>query len=168
MIWQALTSAGTSYLPVRNNYSLTPSCFREAGAAGSGFTPDIAGDFDDQRQLSHLLVFAEFVTPGDAGKTALWAERQPFEWNVFGGLINAAFEILFIFQFGGLAGQQSKHHSLVVSYVAEWIEITSPGSVVLEEENIHVQVVEQLFRHGFIPTAIFSGRASSTLLVAAT
>ena len=44
-----------------------------ADCANSGFAPDILSDFDDQRQLAHLLIFAECITAGHTGKPALTA-----------------------------------------------------------------------------------------------
>ncbi len=39
----------------------------------SSFAPDVLSHFDYQRQLAHLLVFAECVTAGHAGKPTLGA-----------------------------------------------------------------------------------------------
>ena len=65
---------------------------------GIGLAPNAADGFGDELQLGPLVFFGEEISFGGRGKTALRAERQIFECDVFRGFIDAAGEFIWIFE----------------------------------------------------------------------
>ena len=74
----------------------------KGGGAALRRPPHVIGNLDDAGQLGGFVIFAQGGANDGAGKTALGGERQAFQGGVLGGVIDASFEKIGIFQNRGL------------------------------------------------------------------
>src|SRR5262249_39727059 len=72
-------------------------------------TPDRACRIHCELQLCALVRLAQRIACGGAGKTALRADRQPIELDVFRSLFDAALKCFHVFQRRDLAADQPEH-----------------------------------------------------------
>jgi hypothetical protein len=98
---------------------------------------------DDELELGALLVVAEGIALDGGGKAALAGQAQLVEGDVLGGGVDAALEVVGVFQLATLGRDQPQHDHLAGRDEPQRLETAGALVVVFQEESVHGQAAEQ-------------------------
>ena len=84
--------------------------------------PHLAGRLHHKFEFAALVVRRQGVARNGAGKAALGAEREALDRNIFCGLADAAFELLFAFELRLLGRDEPENSNLAARQVAQRCE----------------------------------------------
>jgi hypothetical protein len=78
-----------------------------------------AGGVDHQAQLVALVFHGDVVAVDGAGEAALGRQGQLLHGRVLGGFVDAALQVVLVFQLAELGGHQAQDHGLALGQVAQ-------------------------------------------------
>ena len=113
---------------------------------GYASAPHLTGDLDHHAQLRPLLLLGEHVAFFGGSKAALRREAELIEGGEFGRLVDAALDVVLLFQLDGFCRDQPEHDDLVaLGQKAQRLKTAGARAVVFEEIAVVVQLAEQNF-----------------------
>src|ERR1700722_14694055 len=122
--------------------------------------PHLAGDLDHHAQLRPLLLLGEHVALFGGSKAALRRETELIEGGEFGRLLDAALDVVLLFQLAGFCRDQPEHDNLVAfGQKAQRLKAAGARAVVFEEISVVVQLPEQNFGDRLVAAFGNPGRA---------
>src|SRR5580704_2945438 len=122
--------------------------------------PHLFGDLDHHPQLRPLLLLGEHVALFGGSKAALRRETELIEGGELGRLVDAAFDVVLLFQLAGFCRDQPEHNDLVaLGQEAQRLETAGARGVVFEEIAVVVQLPEQNFGDRLVAAFGNPGRA---------
>src|ERR1700751_5673385 len=96
--------------------------------------PPLGSDLARKAQLGPLLFLGEDVTLFRRGEAALRRQRKLLQRSEFGGLLEAALDVVALLQFAEFRGDQADHHNLVaLRQIAQRLETTGAVGIIFEE-----------------------------------
>jgi len=124
------------------------------GAGGEGIkvcatlarlpAPDLVGYVDDQRELRDLVLQGHGITGHRRGEAALRTQREALERHAPARLFDAADQRGASLENRCLGADKSEDHDLVFRCRCQRFESARAVRVVLQEERVHLDVIEQL------------------------
>src|SRR5215469_11123170 len=84
-------------------------CDRATGAGLVPAAPHLTRGFDDEAQFGFLLLDRQSVAFDGRGKAALRAEAELLQRHVFGGLVDAALQVVLALERRPLAGDETQY-----------------------------------------------------------
>src|SRR5580658_1436626 len=95
---------------------------RPIASRGHVLAPDAASDVCNETQLGPLFFFGEQISFHGGGEAALRAEREIFQREKAGGLLNSASDVVRIFQLRLFRADQAEDHGLIARNQAQRLE----------------------------------------------
>jgi hypothetical protein len=99
-----------------------------------------------------------------AGEAALRRQAELLQRRVLRGLVDAALEVVLVFQLAELGGHQAQHHGLAGLEETQRAEVARAVVVVLHEVGVEVHLGEQGLGHGLV---VAGGRVRALEVAAA-
>src|ERR1700683_1961027 len=124
---------------------------RNGGLVHCISTPIFVRELHDHAQLRPLLLFGQDIAFFGRGEAALRRQAQLIERHVFGGLVDAALDVVFLFQLAGLRGDEAEHKLLLaLGEEAQRLEAARAVGIVFEEITIERGMTEELLGDEFV------------------
>src|SRR5215469_79329 len=112
--------------------------------------PDFARYLRHKLKLRPLIVFGDEVSFHRGSKAALRADCKLLQWNDFGGLVDAAEEILFTLKRGALGAYQPEDDGFPLGNKAQRLKAAGAVVVVFKQEAIDFELVEEALGDGVV------------------
>jgi hypothetical protein len=78
------------------------------------------------------------------------ATGQLLQRRVLGGFVDAALQVVLVFQLAELGGHQAQHHGLALGQVAQRLEVAGAVVVVFQEVGVEVHLGQQRLGHRLV------------------
>src|SRR6202162_2812553 len=123
---------------------------REIAVALTSIGENRARGIHGEAELGALVGLGDRVAGHGGGETALWADRQPVEIDVFSRCVDALAQAIQALEHWRLAADQAQHDAFVFRHEAKRLEIARTRRVVFQQEMVDVGVDEESLGHGFV------------------
>ena len=119
-----------------------------------------SGDLHGHAQLRPLLVLGQHIAFLGRGKAALRGHRELIERGEFRGLVDAALDVVLLFERPELGADEAEHHDLVAfGQEPQRLEAAGALGVVFEEIAVVIAARKQALRHRLVAARRDPGRA---------
>src|SRR5579863_6443403 len=118
---------------------------------GHSVAPDFVRYLQHASELRPLLILCQQIAFFGARESALRAEAELPDVDVFRGCVDPAFEVVLRLKLGGFRAYDAEDDGLVFRRQAQGFETSGAFGVVLHEVAVHIDLAEENIGHRIVP-----------------